>query len=87
MGGCACARVMVRFVPVRVRERVGVFASIRCGDGTAFYRAVLTYILNEAFARYVSCDWARSSKPSPASSPCPRRVRIVRVRVSVCGLI
>lgn len=68
---CVCvggyARVMVRFVRAcwRVRERVGVFASIRCGDRTAFYRAVLTYILNDAFARYVSCDWARSSTHLP----------------------
>lgn len=71
----------------RVRACVGgcVLSLIICGStGTAFYRAGcrLTYILNDAVVRYISCDWARSSEPS-ASSSCPRRVTIVRVCISV----
>lgn len=44
---------------------VGVFALIRCGDRTAFYWKRLTYILNDAFARYICCDWVNGSEPSP----------------------
>lgn len=45
---------------------VGVFALIHCGSGPHSTER-LTYILHDAFSRYIFCDWVKCSKPPPCN--------------------
>ena len=49
---CVCKSGCVRIDPLRGPDRIPL-------------NWLLTYILNDAFSRYICCDWAKDSRPPP----------------------